>query len=313
MLARGAAPRQRRRPPDASSDGACSLRHARRFQDGRTIPPGIKTSTHANPAATLVLSWPALIPLMLLWLRAAGLVGQAIALGCAVFALVVLRATATVSDALPAPSIGPSRSPEPARSSPSSRRPARSPCCRRRWPTTRAGQSPTWSAPRSGSRHRPDRCRARHPVQRHCASAGIGVPRPRHAAPRLHHLAVRDRGLGQPRDGPNRRPGLAPDRHRAPSGGRRHLGGRPCVRCAARAARGRLRCGWLARPLLRGCGGGGRGHRSHRRHPFPRLRRLTRRRHRHLVWGHGPGEDCPLRGTARDGCPESPLLMAASL
>jgi copper resistance protein D len=38
-----------------------------------------------------VLSWPALIPILLLWLRAAGLVGQAIALGCAVFALVVLR------------------------------------------------------------------------------------------------------------------------------------------------------------------------------------------------------------------------------
>ncbi len=38
-----------------------------------------------------MLSWPALIPLMLLWLRAAGLVGQAVALGCAVFALVVLR------------------------------------------------------------------------------------------------------------------------------------------------------------------------------------------------------------------------------
>lgn len=38
-----------------------------------------------------MLSWRALIPLMLLWLRAAGLVGQAVALGCAVFALVVLR------------------------------------------------------------------------------------------------------------------------------------------------------------------------------------------------------------------------------
>ena len=44
-----------------------------------------------TPAATLMLSWRALIPLMLLWLRAAGLVGQAVALGCAVFALVVLR------------------------------------------------------------------------------------------------------------------------------------------------------------------------------------------------------------------------------
>lgn len=38
-----------------------------------------------------MLSWRAVIPLMLLWLRAAGLVGQAVALGCAVFALVVLR------------------------------------------------------------------------------------------------------------------------------------------------------------------------------------------------------------------------------
>ena len=72
--------------------------------DGRTIPPGVRTSTRANPSeperiltapklicATLMLSWPAVIPLMLLWMRAAGLVGQAVALGCAVFALVVLR------------------------------------------------------------------------------------------------------------------------------------------------------------------------------------------------------------------------------
>ncbi len=38
-----------------------------------------------------MLSWRAVISLMLLWLRAAGLVGQAVALGCVVFALVVLR------------------------------------------------------------------------------------------------------------------------------------------------------------------------------------------------------------------------------
>lgn len=38
-----------------------------------------------------MLLWRAVIPLMLLWLRAAGLVGQAVALGSAVFALVVLR------------------------------------------------------------------------------------------------------------------------------------------------------------------------------------------------------------------------------
>lgn len=45
----------------------------------------------ADGAATLVLLWRAVIPLMLLWLRAAGLVGQAVALGSAVFALLVLR------------------------------------------------------------------------------------------------------------------------------------------------------------------------------------------------------------------------------
>ena len=39
-----------------------------------------------------MLTWRAVIPLLLLWLRAAGLVGQAVALGSAVFALVVLRA-----------------------------------------------------------------------------------------------------------------------------------------------------------------------------------------------------------------------------
>ncbi len=39
----------------------------------------------------LVLVWRAVIPLILLWLRAAGLVGQALALGSAVFAVVGLR------------------------------------------------------------------------------------------------------------------------------------------------------------------------------------------------------------------------------
>jgi copper resistance protein D len=38
-----------------------------------------------------VLPWRVVIPLILLWLRAAGLVGQALALGSAVFALLVLR------------------------------------------------------------------------------------------------------------------------------------------------------------------------------------------------------------------------------
>src|SRR5262245_25626588 len=37
-----------------------------------------------------MLLWRVVIPLMLLWLRAAGLVGHAVALGSAVFALVVL-------------------------------------------------------------------------------------------------------------------------------------------------------------------------------------------------------------------------------
>ena len=41
--------------------------------------------------ATLMLLWRAVIPLILLWLRAAGLVGQGVALGSAVFSLVVLR------------------------------------------------------------------------------------------------------------------------------------------------------------------------------------------------------------------------------
>jgi len=49
------------------------------------------TAARLTGAATLVLLWRAVIPLMLLWLRAAGLVGQAVALGSAVFALVVLR------------------------------------------------------------------------------------------------------------------------------------------------------------------------------------------------------------------------------
>ena len=37
-----------------------------------------------------MLLWRVVIPLMLLWLRAIGLVGHAVALGSAVFALVVL-------------------------------------------------------------------------------------------------------------------------------------------------------------------------------------------------------------------------------
>ena len=49
-----------------------------------------------------------------------------------------------------------------------------------------------------------------------------------------------------------------------------------------------------------------RRHRRHRPRPFARLCRHLRRCHRHIVRGHGPREDRPLRGAARDGSPESP-------